>query len=67
MLLLPASELFFITTLHTLGRKHSLYCLGGVFTEPLPTNGRPIVAGVGSRGNVFTESLTSKGLYVTIN
>jgi hypothetical protein len=29
----------------------------GVFTDPLPSNKRPIVARVGSRGDVFTESL----------
>jgi hypothetical protein len=33
----------------------------GVFTDPLPSNRRPIVPCVGSRGNVFTESLPSNG------
>jgi hypothetical protein len=33
----------------------------GVFTDPLPSNRRPIVGRVGSRGNVFTESLSSNG------
>jgi hypothetical protein len=33
----------------------------GVFPDPLPSNKRPIVAQVGSRGNVFTESLPSNG------
>jgi hypothetical protein len=33
----------------------------GVFSDPLPSNRRPIVARVGSRGNVFTESLPSNG------
>jgi hypothetical protein len=33
----------------------------GVFIDPLPSNRRPIVARVGSRGNVFTESLPSNG------
>jgi hypothetical protein len=33
----------------------------GVFTDPLPSNRRPIVARVGSRGNVFTESLHING------
>jgi hypothetical protein len=32
-----------------------------VFTDPLPSNRRPIVARVGSRGTVFTESLSSDG------
>jgi hypothetical protein len=39
MLLLPASELFFITTLHGPRRKHSIYCWEGVFTAPLHSNG----------------------------
>jgi hypothetical protein len=33
----------------------------GVFIDPLPSNKRSIVASVGSRGNVFTESLSSNG------
>jgi hypothetical protein len=33
----------------------------GVFTDPLPSNRRPIFALVGSCGNVFTESLPSSG------
>jgi hypothetical protein len=52
---------FLITTFHRSRRKHSLYCLGSVFTNPLPSNGCPIVARVGSRGNVFTESLPNNG------
>jgi hypothetical protein len=32
-----------------------------VFTDPLPSNIRPIIARVGSIGNVFTESLPSNG------
>jgi hypothetical protein len=32
-----------------------------VFTYALPSNKIPIVARVGSRGNVFTESLLSNG------
>jgi hypothetical protein len=35
--------------------------LEGVFTAPLPSNRRPVVARVGSRGNMFTESLPSNG------
>jgi hypothetical protein len=31
----------------------------GVFTDPLPSNRHPIAAHVGSRGDVFTESLPS--------
>jgi hypothetical protein len=29
--------------------------------DPLPSNGRHVVARTGSRGNVFTESLRSNG------
>jgi hypothetical protein len=36
---LPASELFFITTLHGQQRKHSFYCWEGVLTAPLHSNG----------------------------
>jgi hypothetical protein len=32
-----------------------------VFTDLLPSNRRPIVARVGSRKNIFTESLPSNG------
>jgi hypothetical protein len=32
-----------------------------VFTDPLSSNRRPLVARVGSHGNVFTESLPSNG------
>jgi hypothetical protein len=35
------------------------YYLEHMFTAPLPSNGRLIVARVGSSGNVFTESLPS--------
>jgi hypothetical protein len=56
---LYAAERFFVTTLHGPRRKHSLYCYGSVLTDPLPSNGRRIVARVGSGGNVFTESLPS--------
>jgi hypothetical protein len=45
MLLVPASELFFITTLHGPRRKHSLCIVEGVFTALLHSNGSyPIVA-----------------------
>jgi hypothetical protein len=60
-LLFCPAEHFLITTLHGPHRKHSLYCSSGVFTEPLPTNRRPIVASVCLRGNVFTESLPNNG------
>jgi hypothetical protein len=50
-----------ITTLQGPRRKNSLYCWIGVFTAPLPSNRYPIVAPIGSRGNVFTESLPSNG------
>jgi hypothetical protein len=33
----------------------------GVLTDPLPSNRSPIVARVGFRENVFTESLPSNG------
>jgi hypothetical protein len=33
----------------------------GIFTDPLPSNRCSIVTGVGSLGNVFTESLSSNG------
>jgi hypothetical protein len=39
MLLLPASELFFITTLHRPRRKQPLYYWEGMFTAPLHSNG----------------------------
>jgi hypothetical protein len=32
-----------------------------VFTDSLPSKGRPILVRFGSRGNVFTESLPSSG------
>jgi hypothetical protein len=32
-----------------------------VFTDPLPSNRRPIVARIGLHGNVFTESLPNNG------
>jgi hypothetical protein len=35
--------------------------VSGVFTDPLPNNRHPNVGRVGSRGNVFTESLPSNG------
>jgi hypothetical protein len=34
---------------------------GGVFTDPLHSNRRPILARFGSPGNVFTVSLPSNG------
>jgi hypothetical protein len=45
----------------TMQKTQALYCWEGLFTDPLPSNGRPIVARVRSRGNVFTESLPSNG------
>jgi hypothetical protein len=62
--LLQASELFLITTLHEPRGKHRRLLsriVLGVFTDPLPSNRRPIVMLIGSRGNVFTESLPSSG------
>jgi hypothetical protein len=51
----------FITLRHAPNRKRNLYCWRGVFTAPLPSNIRPTVDRIGSRGNVFTESLPSNG------
>jgi hypothetical protein len=39
--------------------KHSLYCLRGMFTAPLPSNRRHIVPHFCFCGNVFSESLHS--------
>jgi hypothetical protein len=36
-----------------------LYCWEGLFTDPLPNNGRHIIARVRFLGNMFTESLSS--------
>jgi hypothetical protein len=45
------------------GKHHLLlsHIVLGVFTDPLPRNKHPIVARVGSHGNVFTESLPNSG------
>jgi hypothetical protein len=51
----------FITPRHEPHRKDTQRCWGGVFTDPLPRNGRPILARTGSRGNAFTEPLPSNG------
>jgi hypothetical protein len=51
---------FHFTFSHALGFLLSRIVLG-VFSEPLPSNRRLIVAHFGSRGNVFTESLPSNG------
>jgi hypothetical protein len=58
---LDSTETFFITTLYGPQRKHSFYCLRGVFTDRSPINGRPIIARVCFRGNMFTKSLPSNG------
>jgi hypothetical protein len=50
----------FITSRHGPRRKQPLYCSHGLFTDPLPSNGRPI-GRVRFRGNVFAESLPSSG------
>jgi hypothetical protein len=52
---------------HRPHRKRSLYSWRGVFTAPLPSNRRTIVERVCLRGNVFTESLPSNGINVTIS
>jgi hypothetical protein len=57
-------ELYFITTLHGPRGKQRLLLsriVSGVFTDPLPSNGRSIVVPVDSRGNVFAESLPNNG------
>jgi hypothetical protein len=38
-----------------------LYCWEGLFTDPLPSKGRPILAHARFRWKVFTESLPSNG------
>jgi hypothetical protein len=43
----------------TTQKTQPLCCWEGSFTDPLPRNGRPIVARVRFLGNVFTESLPS--------
>jgi hypothetical protein len=51
-----------ITPRHGLRRKHSLlYCWEGLFTDPLPSNGRLIVARISFRGNMSTEPLPGNG------
>jgi hypothetical protein len=45
----------------TTQKTRPLYCWEGMFTDPLPSNRSPTVERVGSRGNVFTESLPSNG------
>jgi hypothetical protein len=49
-----------ITPRHGPLRKQCIYCWG-LFTDPLPSNGRPVVARVRFHGNVFTKSLSSSG------
>jgi hypothetical protein len=44
------AEHFFITIFHG---PHGLYCYEGVFTDPLPSNRRPILGRVVTRGNDF--------------
>jgi hypothetical protein len=50
------------------GKHHLLLSriVSGLFTDPLSNNRRPIVARVGSRGNVFIESLPSNRSIHTI-
>jgi hypothetical protein len=45
----------------TMQKTQPLYCKEDLFTDPLPSNGRPIVAGIRFFGNVFTEWLPSTG------
>jgi hypothetical protein len=49
------------TSARTTQKTQPLYCWEGLFTDPLPNNGRPIVARVRFCGNVFTKSLPSNG------
>jgi hypothetical protein len=62
---LCAPEHFFITTLHGPRRTHNLYS-GGVFTDPLPSSGCPVVAHVGFLGMFLPSRCLAMGLYVTV-
>jgi hypothetical protein len=55
------AEYILITTLHGPYGKHCPYCYGVVFTDPLSRNGHPTLWRIGSRRNVFTQSLPSSG------
>jgi hypothetical protein len=50
----------------TMKETQVLCCWEGLFTDLLPSNGRPIVACVRFQRNVFTESSPIMDLYVTI-
>jgi hypothetical protein len=50
----------------TTQKTQPLYCWERLFTGPLPSNERPIVARVRFIGNVFTESFLAMSLYVTL-
>jgi hypothetical protein len=57
-------ELLVIYPLGRPHRKHGLILspiVLGVYTDPLSSNRPPIIAGVGFRGNVFTEPFPSNG------
>jgi hypothetical protein len=60
------AEHFFIATLHGPRRKHSLYCLGGVFTGPLPINERPSVKRVRFAGMCLPGRFLVMGIHVTM-
>jgi hypothetical protein len=55
------SRLYTADHARTTKETQSVHCWEGLFTDSLPNNIRPIVACVGSRGNIFTESLPSNG------
>jgi hypothetical protein len=52
---------FYNLSARTTQKTQPLYFWEGFFTDPLLSNGRPIVGRVCFRGNVFTESLPSNG------
>jgi hypothetical protein len=66
LLLLYTAENFLMTTLGGTHRKHSFYCLGGVLTGPLPSNGRPSVAHVRFAGMCFPSRCLTMDIDVTI-
>jgi hypothetical protein len=57
----------FITPPHGPHRKHSLYFYGGVFTCPLPSNGRPSVACLLFPGMRLPSRCIAMGIHVTIS
>jgi hypothetical protein len=54
------------TSARTTQKTQPIYNWEGFFTDPLPSNGRSIVARVSFREKVFTDSLPSNGSIVTL-